>query len=189
MKKFYFTKLDGLSSVTIRFRPTHHTIDMVDLDKDGRKKIKSLFKMTDREFIDYMRKERLSDGDRIYRTTRQLTSVGRGEEEAWYKGAWSYATKTLLEVERLPEIPEFDNYDKFLELWGEMIREEKEAERQKTNKVKNGKKALTRTKPIEKKVVVDEPLPLTRKPLKKKKVSVETQELPLTQRKNRLKRR
>ena len=101
MKRFYIKRIGDF--VTIVHRPTHQTITMGSLDEEMGKQIKRFIKMTTEEFY----KELYSFGLK-FKTTKNIKEEQDKEKEDWYKSAWSFTTKQVLDHYKLKEdsIPE-----------------------------------------------------------------------------------
>ena len=101
MKRFYIKRISDF--VTIVHRPTHQTITMGSLDEEMGKQIKRFINMTTEEFY----KELHSLGLK-FKTTKNIKEEQDKEKEDWYKSAWSFTTKQVLDHYKLKEdsIPE-----------------------------------------------------------------------------------
>ena len=101
MKRFYIKRIGDF--VTIVHRPTHQTITIGSLDEEMGKQIKRFIKMTTEEFY----KELHSLGLK-FKTTKNIKEEQDKEKEDWYKSAWSFTTKQVLDHYKLKEdsIPE-----------------------------------------------------------------------------------
>jgi hypothetical protein len=101
MKRFYIKRVSDF--VTIVHRPTHQIIMMGNMDEEMGKKIKRFIKMSTEEFY----KELNSLGLK-FKTSRDIQEEQDKEKEDWYKGAWLYTTKQVLNHYKIKEdsIPE-----------------------------------------------------------------------------------
>ena len=101
MKRFYIKRVSDF--VTIVHRPTHQVIMMGNMDEEMGKQIKRFIKMDTKEFY----KELHSLGLK-FKTTKNIKEEQDEEKEDWYKSAWSFTTKQVLDHYKLKEdsIPE-----------------------------------------------------------------------------------
>jgi hypothetical protein len=103
MKRFYIKRIADY--VTIVHRPTHQVIMMGNMDEEMGKQIKRFINMTTEEFY----KELHSLGLK-FKTTKNIKEEQDKEKEDWYKSAWSYTTKQVLDHYKIKEdsIPDED---------------------------------------------------------------------------------
>lgn len=101
MKRFYIKRIADY--VTIMHRPTHQIIMMGEMNEEMGKKIKRFINMTTEEFY----KELHSLGLR-FKTSRSIQEEQDKDKEDWYKSAWIYTTKQVLDHYKIKEdsIPE-----------------------------------------------------------------------------------
>ena len=101
MKRFYIKRVSNF--VTIVHRPTHQVIMTGNMDEEMGKRIKRFIDMTTEEFY----KELNSLGLK-FNLSRIIKEDVDKEKEDWYKGAWLYTTKQVLDHYKLKEdsIPE-----------------------------------------------------------------------------------
>lgn len=101
MKRFYIKRVSDF--VTIIHRPTHQVIMMGNMDEEMGKQIKRFIKMSTEEFY----RELHSLGLKL-KTSRGIQEDIDKEKEDWYKSAWSFTTKQVLDHYKIKEdsIPE-----------------------------------------------------------------------------------
>lgn len=101
MKRFYIKRIADY--ITIVHRPTHQVIMMGNMDEEMGKKIKRFINMTTEEFY----KELHSLGLK-FKTNKSYQEEVDKEKEDWYKSAWSFTTKQVLDHYKIKEdsIPE-----------------------------------------------------------------------------------
>ena len=152
MKRFYIKRIADY--ITIVHRPTHQVIMMGSLDEEMGKQIKRFIKMTTEEFY----KELHSLGLK-FKTTKNIKEEQDKEKEDWYKSAWSFTTKQVLEHYKLKEdsIPEEEvPYELIKELQKEDNKvwniEPKEEKKEAPEEKEKPKKVLKKRKKLPKKV-------------------------------------
>ena len=100
MKRFYIKRV--ADHVSIVHRPTHQVIMMGNMDEEMGKQIKRFIKMSTEEFY----KELNSLGLK-FKTSRSIQEEVDEEKEDWYKSAWIFTTKQVLDHFKLKDnIPE-----------------------------------------------------------------------------------
>jgi len=101
MKRFYIKRIADY--ITIVHRPTHQIIMMGEMNEEMGKQIKRFIQMSTEDFY----KELHSLGLK-FKTSRGIQEEQDKEKEDWYKGAWLYTTKQVLDHYKIKEdsIPE-----------------------------------------------------------------------------------
>jgi len=101
MKRFYIKRVADY--ITIVHRPSHQVILVGNMDEEMGKQIKRFINMTTEEFY----KELHSLGLK-FKTSRSILEDIDKEKEDWYKSAWIYTTKQVLDHYKIKEdsIPE-----------------------------------------------------------------------------------
>lgn len=147
MKRFYIKRVSDF--VTIVHRPTHQVIMMDNMDEEMGKQIKRFINMTTEEFY----KELHSSGLK-FNLSRSIQEEQDGEKEDWYKSAWSFTTKQVLDHYKIKEdsIPEEEVPLEFIE---ELQRREGtswniEAKEAPEEKEKHKKRTLKKKKSLKK---------------------------------------
>ena len=103
MKRFYIKRIADY--ITIVHRPSHQIIMVGNMDEKMGKNIKKFINMTTKEFYRELHSLGLK-----FKTNKSYQEEVDKEKEDWYKGAWLYTTKQVLNHYKLKEdsIPEED---------------------------------------------------------------------------------
>ncbi len=148
MKRFYIKRIADY--ITIVHRPTHQIIMMGEMNEEMGKQIKRFIKMDTKEFY----KELHSLGLK-FKTTKDIKEEQDKEKEDWYKSAWSFTTRQVLDHYKIKEdsIPEEEVP---LELIKELQKEDSKgwniSAKDETKEAPEEKKKLLKKKKLPKKV-------------------------------------